>query len=240
MESKPVTYKDDKELEEIWMNGFQKWMDESRKSVSVNSEYEKQQAIYTEFATLYDEALRVEACMGPVKISEKINQLFAENKEVKILDFGCGTGLVADNLKKFGFLNIDGVDCNQGMLDVAAGKNVMSKLILGKSAEGLKDISSDSYDMVCSAGVFFLSSSHPGTDCFKELCRITKKGGTLIILTKSSYLNEPYVNLETISKLEKEGVLTICPKELFEGYRKPFEFEADPKSMGAILRYKVL
>ena len=42
----------------------------------------------------------------------------AINKNLKILDAGCGTGLVGMQLKKFGYLYIDGVDFSQNMLDL--------------------------------------------------------------------------------------------------------------------------
>jgi len=40
------------------------------------------------------------------------------NKNCKILDAGCGTGLVGIELKKCGYSNIDGVDFSQNMLDL--------------------------------------------------------------------------------------------------------------------------
>jgi predicted TPR repeat methyltransferase len=43
----------------------------------------------------------------------------------KIMDFGCGTGLVGEELVKIGFnhKDISGIDASQGMLDVTAKKN---------------------------------------------------------------------------------------------------------------------
>ena len=40
-------------------------------------------------------------------------------KDIKILDAGCGTGLVGLELKKNGFTNIDGVDFSQKILTLA-------------------------------------------------------------------------------------------------------------------------
>ena len=40
------------------------------------------------------------------------------SKDIKILDAGCGTGLVGIELKKNGFQNFDGVDFSQKMLDL--------------------------------------------------------------------------------------------------------------------------
>ncbi len=43
---------------------------------------------------------------------------YALNRESKILDAGCGTGLVGIELKKCGYSNIEGVDFSQDMLDL--------------------------------------------------------------------------------------------------------------------------
>ena len=43
---------------------------------------------------------------------------YANNKEIKIYDAGCGTGLVGVELKKNGYTNFDGVDLSQKLLDL--------------------------------------------------------------------------------------------------------------------------
>ena len=42
----------------------------------------------------------------------------APNKDMRILDAGCGSGLVGMELKKEGFMNLRGVDFSQSMLDL--------------------------------------------------------------------------------------------------------------------------
>ena len=42
----------------------------------------------------------------------------SKNKDIKILDAGCGTGLVGIQLKKNGYLNIDGVDLSSKLLEL--------------------------------------------------------------------------------------------------------------------------
>ena len=54
---------------------------------------------------------------GPKETSE----VFAKhqiNKDIKIYDAGCGTGLVGVELKKYGFSNFYGADLSQKLLDL--------------------------------------------------------------------------------------------------------------------------
>ena len=67
----------------------------------------------------------VEACQPDVTISKE---------HTRILDMGCGTGLVGQYLKEKGFDNIDGQDASQGMLENAKKKGAykeLDKLFLG-------------------------------------------------------------------------------------------------------------
>ena len=52
---------------------------------------------------------------------------YALNRESKILDAGCGTGLVGIELKKCGYSNIEGVDFSQNMLDLIP-KSIYKKI----------------------------------------------------------------------------------------------------------------
>ncbi|XP_057310057.1 uncharacterized protein LOC130648054 [Hydractinia symbiolongicarpus] len=184
-------YENEEALKEVWSREYQDIIIESRQhgEEDIEMEFEKQQQL----------------------LAEKINDLYKDNKDIKILDFGCGTGPVADNLKTFGFTDIDGADCNQDLLDMAREKNVMKKLFVGRGVEGLLDIPSDTYDVVCATGVFFGAVSYPGTECFEEISRIIKNSGQLIILAKHSYLTESYIDYDRIKKLEEKGVMKSIP-----------------------------
>ena len=235
-----ITYKNDKELDELFTKDFQESFAKARECNTNVEEFEIQQSVYSKFAEVYDEAVRIEKYSGPQHISEKVNSLFESKKDIDILDFGCGSGLVADHLTKFGFKHVDGLDCNQELLGVAKRKNVMREYILSKDTVGVNAVSPNTYDVVCASGVFFLTPTHPGTNCFPELCRIIRPGGYLVILTKNTYLYCDYVDYSIVIDLEKKGILKSFPKETYEGYRQTYEFEEDKKSMAAVLVYKIL
>ena len=70
---------------------------------------------------------------GP-KETVEVFKKYVPKKDIKILDAGCGTGLVGIELKKHGFKNFDGADFSQKMLDLIP-KNIYkiySKSILIK------------------------------------------------------------------------------------------------------------
>lgn len=236
------SYENEEVLKEVWSREYQDIIIESRQhgEEDIEMEFEKQQQLYTKYSKIYDTVLRVTEVYAPYRLAEKIKNLYKDNKDIKILDFGCGTGPVADNLKTFGFTDIDGADCNQDLLDIAREKNVMKKLFVGRGVEGLLDIPSDTYDVVCATGVFFGAVSYPGTECFEEISRIIKSGGQLIILAKYSYLTESYIDYDRIKKLEEKGVMKSLPYEIYAGYRTRYECESDAKSRAIFMRYAVL
>ena len=65
--------------------------------------------------------------VGPVVAADQLIKYlkdFGYNNDVSILDLGCGTGLVGEQLYKHGYKNIDGLDCCQELLKVAETKSV--------------------------------------------------------------------------------------------------------------------
>jgi len=112
---------------------------------------------------------------------------YAVNSKCKILDAGCGTGLVGVELKKFGYSNIDGVDFSQNMLDLIP-KNIYKKIEKIDLNKPLK-FNTDMYDVVTCVGTF--TYGHVKPHALNELIRITKNGG-LICFTINEGIYEEY------------------------------------------------
>ena len=112
---------------------------------------------------------------------------YAFNKNFKILDAGCGTGLVGIELKKYGYSNIEGVDFSQSMLDLVP-KGIykkIEKIDLNKSLK-FKD---NMYDVSMCVGTF--TYGHVKPKALDELIRITKGRG-LICFTINEGIYEEY------------------------------------------------
>ena len=112
---------------------------------------------------------------------------YALDSKCKILDAGCGTGLVGIELKKCGYSNIDGVDFSQDMLNLIP-KNIYKKIEKVDLNKPLK-FSSNMYDVVTCVGTF--TYGHVKSHALDELIRITKNKG-IICFTINEGIYEKY------------------------------------------------
>ena len=134
---------------------------------------------------------------------------YALKKNSKILDAGCGTGLVGIELKKYGYLNIDGVDFSQNMLDLVPQGTYkkIEKVDLNKQLK-FKD---NTYDIVMCVGTF--TYGHVKPKALDELIRITKNKG-LICFTINEGIYEDYGFDNKIKELSSNKSWSV--KEFFK------------------------
>lgn len=94
-----------------------------------------------------------------------------------ILDAGVGTGIAGELLNVLGYSDLVGIDLSQGMLDVAAKKEIydsLHQMILGEPL-GFED---DQFAATVSIGTF--TKGHAPASGFDELIRVTKPGGKIL------------------------------------------------------------
>ena len=119
------------------------------------------------------------------------------SKDIKILDAGCGTGLVGIELKKNGFQNFDGADFSQKMLDLVP-MNIyrnLFKIDLNKKI----DIKDNAYEGITCVGTF--TFGHVNPPALDEMVRISKTG-SLICFTINIGIYEEYGFDKKIKELE--------------------------------------
>ena len=126
---------------------------------------------------------------------------YANNKEIKIYDAGCGTGLVGVELKKNGYTNFDGVDLSQKLLDLVPNglyKN-LSKADLNKPL----NINDNEYDAALCVGTF--TFGHVKPPALEVFIRITKNKG-LLCFTINEGIYEEYGFDKKIKELTEKNL----------------------------------
>ena len=134
---------------------------------------------------------------------------YALNKNSKILDAGCGTGLVGIELKKYGYSNIDGVDFSQNMLDLVP--QGIYKKIEKVDLNKLLKFKNNTYDVVMCVGTF--TYGHVMPKALDELIRIIKNKG-LICFTINEGIYEEYGFDNKIKELSNNKLWNV--KEFFK------------------------
>ncbi len=145
---------------------------------------------------------------GP-KETVEVFKKYAKNKDVKIFDAGCGTGLVGLELRKFGYLNIDGADLSHKLLNLVPKGSYRSleQIDLNKSLNKQNDI----YDAVMCVGTF--TFGHVKPPALDEFIRITKNKG-LICFTINEGIYKEYGFDKKIDELKENNSWNI--KEFFK------------------------
>ncbi len=114
----------------------------------------------------------------------------------KILDVGCGTGWLGQELNSYNFSNLYGADISKSSLEIAEKLNVYQSLdtvTLG-SEIGIED---NSFDAWVSTGVF--TRNQVPINAFEELIRILKIQGLLIVVLRAEDNDFYYKKLKSIT-----------------------------------------
>jgi ubiquinone/menaquinone biosynthesis C-methylase UbiE len=171
---------------------------------------------YDQWAASYESDL--DGMGGPLEAIERFVKYVAPTS--RILDAGCGTGLIGQLLAERGFQVIEGLDLSAGMLAEASKKNCYSALYQQALGETL-EFRDASFDAIISVGVF--ARGHAPSQSFDELIRITKPGGPIIFTLRPEF----YANTDfqmTMDALEKKGCWRLTEvSEPFDG-----RFKAHP------------
>ena len=129
---------------------------------------------YDEWGYKYDKDMEDWNYTGPKETSKLFNK-YSSDKDIKIYDAGCGTGLVGVELKKYGFSNFFGADLSQKLLDLVPKGlyKTLDKVDLNKPVNE-KD---SSFDAVMCVGTF--TFGHVKPHALDEFIRIIKNKGLI-------------------------------------------------------------
>ena len=134
----------------------------------------------------------------------KLFNKYAPNKNISILDAGCGSGLVGIELQKYGYTKITGVDFSNEMLNLIPN-NIYHQLELIDLNEKLK-YKDSIFDAIICVGTF--TYGHVKANALNELIRILKKNG-LICFTINEGIYKKYQFDKKIEELSNNKLWDI-------------------------------
>ena len=129
--------------------------------------------------------------------------------DVPIADIGCGTGIVASELKLRREI-IDGMDISPEMLSIARPKSLYRNLFEVDLTGDLQKISND-YGAVLSAGTF--TFGHLGTEPLRNLLQIARRGALFVIGVNRAHFEKQGFS-RTLDRMTEAG--EIGPLEIGE------------------------
>jgi ubiquinone/menaquinone biosynthesis C-methylase UbiE len=137
---------------------------------------EDAQRLYRDWASTYDQHLEQDLhYIAPGMIADVLAEALPD-RAARILDVGCGTGLVGEYLAGHGFRTIDGLDFSPEMLTRAGDKGCYMRLVEG-DLNSVLEISSRTYEGVISCGTF--THGHVHANALDEILRVLKRSGLL-------------------------------------------------------------
>ena len=134
---------------------------------------------------------------APVKTVQLLDK-YIHDKNIKILDAGCGSGLAGIELKKRGFTSIYGVDFSQSMLNLIPN-NIYQTVELIDLNQPLKYNDNDFGAIIC-AGTF--TYGHVKSHALDEFIRVTNKNGYICFTINEGIYTE-YKFDKKINELSK-------------------------------------
>ena len=141
--------------------------------------------VYNNWANTYDNYVDSLEYNGPKNIVSNLNNLIKNQKKYfQILDFGCGTGKIGEELKKQIKTKyyLEGIDISTNMLENAENKNVYDKLTC---LDLTKKSYNNKYDYILSSGVFL--EGHVEISMVNKLQKMLNNNGVLLFTIRESF-----------------------------------------------------
>ena len=167
-------------------------MDSSLHHASLDKNNDKR-TIYNQWADTYEQYVLNLNYLGPKNVAENFRDyiLNLNCNNLKILDFGCGTGLLGqeihNNLIGNYQFEIDGIDISENMIQKCREKNIYRNII---EINLLQDTLPPNYqyDYIVSSGVFL--EGHVSFRVINKLLDNLKQFGSLFITIRESFKNQ--------------------------------------------------
>jgi len=176
--------------------------------------------LYADWAETYDQTMLDGLSYSSPRRIAALAAATEARRDSRVLDVGCGTGLLAYCLRAQGFNRVDGLDYSAPMLAVALRESRIDEAFLRDLNEGI-EMGSECYDMLVSTGTF--THGHVGAGCLPELMKLLVPEGCLICTVHRDVWVEGGFGT-ALEALTEAGVAAIRSREadcLFEDEGEP-------------------
>jgi predicted TPR repeat methyltransferase len=183
-------------------------------AMSLGGDVDKLETFYNDWASNYDDDVASHGYGLPSMMLRTV-EAAAEvegtgrfvDRTLRVLDAGCGTGLVGDALCDLGFDDLHGVDLSHEMVARARERRIY------KSLEGGVDLSErapdhlvGSADIVTVGGLFTVG--HVAPSALVVMASLVRSSGLLVVSTRRAYLEETNFR-ELVGTLVGDGTLRL-------------------------------
>ena len=187
-------------------------MDNIHKAFSADFLSEEIKKNYKKWASTYDNDVKKCNYRGPKVIKFLLNNIIVSDKRYEIGDFGCGSGLVGNEITSSNTI-IDGFDLSKDMLNLC-NKEVYRNLYIFDFNDNHND-NEKKYDIITCCGTF--THGHVEINRISQMFNYLKNNGCLIFSIRKSFY-EKY-NCERKLKLIFESefeIIQIIEEEYIE------------------------
>lgn len=176
-------------------------------SLRLDGDPRKVKQYYADWAQNYDRDVSAAQYSGPATAVHLLQQHLSA-AEARILDAGCGTGLVGMELQAAGYRAIDGFDLSPEMaqLSVASGayQTVLGDIDMMSAAD---DYPYNGYDALLSIGVFTLG--HVPPEAISVLLQLVRRDGLLLLSTRSHYYEKTSFQQQVDALIDSGKVMQL-------------------------------
>ena len=149
--------------------------------------------LYQGWADSYDATLRQHGYVTPQRCAEALSRHMDE-RDVPILDVGCGTGLSGLALRKAGFCTIDGTDLSEAMLEKARLHEGVYRTVKQISLDNPFPFDTGAYKAITAMGV--IADKHAPPETISQLISKLQTGGLLVFSLNNHTLENPAYEAE--------------------------------------------
>jgi 2-polyprenyl-3-methyl-5-hydroxy-6-metoxy-1,4-benzoquinol methylase len=163
------------------------------------------EALFENYGKKYDGEVFTQGTVGECDF---IEQEIGQNKSLKIIDVGCGTGRHSIELTKRGY-NVTGVDLSESQLKRAKEKAQDAGLTINFQKQDARNLPfNGEFDlaiMLCEGGFSLMETDEMNFEILKSITKTLKNNGKLIFTTLNGLFPLFHSVSEFYKSAEKEG-----------------------------------